>query len=56
VEQGAPETVVTVELKAVGDETEVHLTHSGFSSRESSGHHDYGWMRSFDRLNELLVA
>jgi len=56
VEQGAPETVVTVELKAIGEETEVHLTHSGFSSRESSGNHDYGWLCSFDRLNALLAS
>ena len=56
VEDEAPETVITIELKAVGGETELRLTHSGFASEESQGRHEYGWSGSFDKLDAHLAA
>lgn len=56
VEDDAPETVITIELQAIGGETELRLTHSGFASTESQGRHEYGWIGSFDKLDGHLAA
>ncbi len=51
-----PETVITIELEAIGDETELKLTHTGFATEESQGNHTKGWAGSFDKLDALLAA
>jgi uncharacterized protein YndB with AHSA1/START domain len=56
VDDGAPETVVTVDFIAAGGETELRLTHSGFASSDSSGRHEQGWTGSFDKLDGSLSA
>ena len=55
-EDDAPETVVTVEFAAIGAETELRLTHTGFATDESRGHHEHGWAGSFDKLDAHLAA
>ena len=52
----APETLVTIELTAIGDETELRLTQTGFATSESQGNHNHGWNGSFIRLDALLAA
>jgi uncharacterized protein YndB with AHSA1/START domain len=52
----APETIVTVELVTIGAETELRLTHSGFTADESRGHHEHGWNGSFDKLEAQLAT
>jgi uncharacterized protein YndB with AHSA1/START domain len=48
------ETVATLELEALGDETKVVLTHGAFSSEERLSLHEGGWTDSFDRLGQLF--
>jgi uncharacterized protein YndB with AHSA1/START domain len=52
----APETVVTISLTAFGNETEMVLTHTGFTSGESKGNHNMGWAGSFEKLDVHLAA
>lgn len=52
----APETVVTVVLTAVGNETEMVLTHTGFASGESKNNHNKGWTGSFEKLDTHLAS
>jgi uncharacterized protein YndB with AHSA1/START domain len=56
VEDDAPETEITVEFIAIGGETELRLTHTGFASGESQGRHEQGWTGSFDKLDVQLSA
>lgn len=56
VEDGAPETVIIIEFIAVGSETELRLTHSGFAASDSQGRHEQGWNGSFDKLDAHLSA
>ncbi len=56
-EDWAPvESVVTIEFVAVGEETELRLTHTGFPNTDSRGNHGQGWGGSFDRLAALFAA
>lgn len=49
-------TVVTIELRPVGrEETELTLTHTGFTSKESSEDHKQGWTAIVDSLAEVLA-
>ncbi|MGA9371924.1 MAG: SRPBCC domain-containing protein, partial [Solirubrobacterales bacterium] len=48
------ETVATLELEALGDETRVVLTHGEFSTEERLSLHEGGWTDSFDRLGQLF--
>jgi uncharacterized protein YndB with AHSA1/START domain len=48
------ETVATLELEALGDETKVVLTHGEFSTEERLSLHEGGWTDSFDRLGQLF--
>lgn len=48
------ETLVTVEFKALGDKTEMHFVHSGFTSEEIKESHNKGWSSSFNKLEKLL--
>jgi len=56
VEDDAPLTTVTVDLTEVGEDTELTLTQTGFTSAESAGNHAHGWSGSFDRLDNFLAA
>ncbi len=50
----APETTVTVQLRPVGDETELVLTHEGFPTRELAEQHTHGWGGSTQKLAGLF--
>jgi len=50
------ETLVTVDLHARGESTEMVLTHERFSSSEGRDSHATGWQGCFDRLTELLQS
>lgn len=59
-EEGQPrepdlQTIVTVTLEAIGDETELNLRHDGFPNAERAGMHDKGWESSFDCLAQYLA-
>ncbi|NBV23643.1 MAG: SRPBCC domain-containing protein [Proteobacteria bacterium] len=45
-----PETLVTVELKARGKQTELTLTHELFASTESRDRHEEGWGKCLAEL------
>jgi uncharacterized protein YndB with AHSA1/START domain len=44
------ETLVTVELRAVGRNTELHLVHERLPSRDEVVHHAEGWGGCLDKL------
>jgi uncharacterized protein YndB with AHSA1/START domain len=46
------ETLVTVEFGALGDATEVVLTHERFPSAERRGGHEQGWQELLARLEQ----
>lgn len=48
------ETLVTLSLRGLGDQTEVELTQGEFATEERLSLHDGGWSDSFDKLEELL--
>lgn len=50
------ETLVTVELRSVGDMTELTLLHSNLRSAESAESHAGGWGSSMNKLDSLLTA
>ena len=50
------ETLVTVDFYALGDSTEIVLTHERFLNKERRDRHAMGWNGCFDRLKELLQA
>jgi uncharacterized protein YndB with AHSA1/START domain len=52
-DEGDDLTVVTVEFHARGDETEVVLTQTGFTTAENRDNHGLGWHDCLDRLAEL---
>ena len=45
-----PDTMVTVEFKQVGQQTEVTLTHINFPNNEAASHHSQGWSGIYARL------
>jgi uncharacterized protein YndB with AHSA1/START domain len=53
---GETVSVITVQLTAVGAETELRLTQTGFASGESRDHHNVGWGGSFDKLDGSLAV
>lgn len=55
-EPGAPETVVTVELRARGQGTEVLLTQRGFADEASAEGHREGWTSALENLARRLAA
>ena len=50
------ESVVTLEFRSDGDETELRLTQEGFPVPESRGNHEHGWSGCFDKLEAMLAA
>ena len=50
-----PETLVTVEFKARGKQTELTLTHEKFASVESRDGHNEGWTRCLNALGEFVA-
>jgi uncharacterized protein YndB with AHSA1/START domain len=55
-EEGAPETVVTVELRARAGRTEVMLTQRGFASEASAEGHRAGWASALENLANHLAG
>lgn len=49
------DTLVTVELHAVGDATEVVLSHEGFPAPDATAGHAEGWTSCLDRLEAHLA-
>jgi uncharacterized protein YndB with AHSA1/START domain len=50
------ETIMTVELAARGDQTEMTFRQTGFESVEERDGHRDGWSECFDRLAEHLAG
>lgn len=48
------DTVITVEFNALGDSTEVIMTHDLFPNREMSEAHEQGWSSCLNRLERLF--
>ncbi len=48
------DTLVTVEFRARGPETEVVLTHEGFANESARRDHTTGWQECFDAIAKLL--
>jgi uncharacterized protein YndB with AHSA1/START domain len=48
------ETLVSLSLHDLGDETEIRLTQGEFATEERYALHEGGWTESFDRLDEFL--
>lgn len=51
---GMPDTLVTIELRAQGESTEVVLTHERFPTAETCEHHKQGWVACLTRLAKAL--
>ena len=49
------ETLVIVEFKAVGDKTEVRLTHDFFITEKAKDMHAFGWNGCLDSLGRLVA-
>lgn len=50
------ETLAELSFREIGDATEVHLTHSGFTTDARRTLHRDGWGESFDKLDDLVSA
>ncbi len=48
------ETTVRVELRALGNRTEVILIHGPFADADSFGNHQRGWAGTFDKFVAFL--
>ncbi|MGH1540659.1 MAG: SRPBCC family protein [Arenicella sp.] len=48
------DTLVTVNFKEVGEQTEVELVHTGFDQAEAAQHHSQGWSGIFMQLEQFL--
>ncbi len=48
------ETTVRIELRALGNKTELSLIHGPFVDTPSMGNHNAGWTGSFDKLEVFL--
>lgn len=53
-DQAIGETLVTVEFKDLGGETEVVVTHELFPSAEAKSGHEEGWTSCLDRLERMF--
>jgi uncharacterized protein YndB with AHSA1/START domain len=50
------ETIVTLTLQDLGNETELVLTQGPFATEDRRALHEQGWTDSFERLQELISA
>jgi len=50
----AGKTLVTVEFREVGKETELTLTHERFATVKARDEHGMGWKGCFDRLEKVV--
>ena len=48
------ETTVRIELRALGEKTELTLIHGSFADTPSMDNHNAGWTGSFDKLRAFL--
>jgi hypothetical protein len=48
------ETLVTVDLEAVGNSTQLTFTHERFPNAEAAGEHEQGWGSCLNRLEGIL--
>lgn len=55
-EESIGETLVTVEFKARGGDTEVVLTHELFPDAEQKANHEQGWTSCLDKLERMFTA
>jgi uncharacterized protein YndB with AHSA1/START domain len=53
---GPGATVVTVEFRDAGRETELVVTQEGFTNELARREHDNGWIGCLDRLGELVAG
>ncbi len=53
---GAQETSVTVDIRAIGGDVALTLTHSGFATPEAIAQHNDGWTSMMTKLTSLLAA
>lgn len=53
-EARAPNTLVTVDFRAQGDETDLVLIHEGFPDENMRDHHGEGWNITLDALEKGL--
>jgi uncharacterized protein YndB with AHSA1/START domain len=51
-----PDSLVTLTFRAVGDETEVTLTHDRFPSDASRDGHERGWTSILEALDRTMAA
>lgn len=51
---GPGDTVVTVEFRDLGSETELVVTQEGFTNEIARDAHDTGWIGCLDRLEEVV--
>jgi uncharacterized protein YndB with AHSA1/START domain len=51
---GPGDTIVTVDFRDAGRETELVLTHEGFTNEIARGEHDRGWIGCLDRLGDVV--
>lgn len=55
-DQDFPETLVTVEFRERGGETDVVLVHELFPNDEAMKQHEHGWTGCFDKLARLVTS
>ncbi len=53
---GAQETLVTIDIRAIGQDVAMTLTHSGFASEAAVSSHTDGWTSMMAKLESLLAA
>jgi len=53
-QQQRVDTLVTLAFKSINDETELTLTHEKLPSKEAFDGHEFGWVSSFNSLEQLL--
>lgn len=50
------ETLLTIDFNALGEKTEMVLTHSNLRNQESRDNHEHGWTSTFSSLEKYLTA
>jgi uncharacterized protein YndB with AHSA1/START domain len=48
-------TTVTIELREIGQKTELKIVHEGFPTRQGRDQHQDGWASNFDCLEDYLI-